>query len=114
MEPTCREGYRDLLIEFTNGSVVQYRVYESMYDRAKDAFYQGAAKYDFILGYVIHWASDIHWHQKLNEVLGDSEFPNNNVVGMPTERQIVSTKKSFINMRNVCHIQVLRKCNGHG
>lgn len=91
MEPTCREGYRDLLIEFTNGSVVQYRVYESMYDRAKDAFYQGAAKYDFILGYVIHESSD-------------SEFPNN----------IVSTKKSFINMRNVCHIQILRKCNGHG
>lgn len=81
-------------IHFISGETVRYRVYESMYDRAKDAFYQGDDKYDFIIGYV--------------EVKSLPEYWSGDETSMSVTRN-----KAFINMRNVCHIEIVGKCNGH-
>ena len=45
-------GYRDVEIEFTSGSVARYRVYASMFERLKDIFF-GAPSLDPTVGYVV-------------------------------------------------------------
>lgn len=80
-EPTTQSGYRDVMINFPSGESRVYRVYESMYDRAKDLFY-GSSSFDFIVGYEM-------------------------MQGTP------DTHKSYINLKNVCYLRVLKKCNGH-
>lgn len=95
---TCKNGHRDLMVEFTNGSVKYFRVYESMYDRAKDAFYSGADKYDFVLGYELVDVKMSVVREGVPKVIYED----------------VSELKTFVNMRNVCCITVVGKCDGHG
>jgi hypothetical protein len=94
MEAKAKSGYRDVLILFPGGyGVERYRIYESMYDRAKDVFYSNNEVFDFIVAYRL-WEVN---HE-------DGRF----------HKYQVSTEKTFINLKQVSRMTIVGKCNGHG
>ena len=86
----CKGGWRELDIYFCDNAEepVTFRVYESMYETMKDAFYGGKEMPVFVIGYLVNW---------------------DNAIGHE-----VSGRKSFINMRNVTRLEVVDSCDGHG
>ena len=85
------KGYRDVLVTFVNSpDPIRYRVYESMYDRAKDVFYNSDSKFRFIVAY--------EWYVTTKK---DG-----------IDYWVVSDEKSYLNMENICHMRVIGRNNG--
>lgn len=85
------KGYRDVLVTFVNSpNPTRYRVYESMYDRAKDVFYNSASTFRYIVAY--------EWYV---ETARDG-----------IDYWVVSPEKSYLNMENICSLRVIGKGNG--
>jgi hypothetical protein len=79
----CKGGWKDLEVYFCDSAEKPtiFRVYESMYETMKDAFYGSTQIPVFIIGY--------------------------HIVDNDTPEQCICSQKSFINMRNVTHIKVV-------
>ena len=85
------KGYRDVLVTFCNSpDPIRFRVYESMYDRAKDVFYNSDSTFRYIVAY--------QWYIDTNR---DG-----------VDYWVVSPEKSYLNMENICHMRVIGRDNG--
>ena len=97
---SCKGGWKDLEVYFCDSAEepTMFRVYESMYETMKDAFYGSTQMPVFVIGYAIcevgggHMVGQV-WH-------------------FVEPRTKVSKDKSFINMRNVTHIKVVGGSDG--
>lgn len=79
----CTGGWKDLEVYFCDSAEKPtiFRVYESMYESMKNAFYGSTQIPVFIIGY--------------------------HIVDNNTPEKCICSQKSFINMRNVTHIKVV-------